>query len=500
MSYYLGIDLGTTSVKTIVVDDRGAVVFTTSPSYPFATPRQGWAESDPADWCRAGMEALREVTQRFDPAEIAGIGLTGQMHGLVLLDAEGEVLRPAIMWNDQRTAAECRKLTERVGAEEVLRITGNPILTGFTAPKIAWVQKHEPEVWKRVAKMLLPKDYLRYCLSGEFFSEVSDASGTSLLDVGRRAWSETMLEACGVRRSQLPELTESPVVSAQVSEEGAKESGLLAGTPIVAGGGDQAAGAIGCGIVRPGLMSCTLGTSGVLFAHAEKFEAEPKGRLHAFCAAVPGKWHYMGVQLSSAGSYQWFHDSLAPESSFSDLDRLAAESPAGSEGLLFLPYLSGERTPHPDPDARGAFVGLSLRHGRGHLARAVLEGVAYGLRDALELMRELGLKADEVVVAGGGAKSPLWQSIIADTFETPLVTVNAAEGAAFGAAMLAMVGTGRHPSVEAACDAIIRPTGRIDPSDAVPVYNAFYERYRELYPALSGSFARIARTAEQFVG
>lgn len=496
MSYYIGIDVGTTSAKAIVIDADGNVVHSVSPTYPFATPRQGWAESDPADWCRASFEALRAITGKFAPEEIAGIGLTGQMHGLVLLDDEGAVLRPAIMWNDQRTATECRELTERVGEEEVLRITGNPILTGFTASKIAWVQKHEPEIWERVAKILLPKDYVRYCLSGEFFSEVSDASGTSLLNVGDRAWSDTMLEACGVQRSQMPELTESPVASTRVHASASEATGLKIGTPIIAGGGDQAAGAIGCGIVKPGRMSCTLGTSGVLFAHAERFEAEPEGRLHAFCAAVPNKWHYMGVQLSCAGSYQWYHDNLGGDRSFGELDRTASEVPAGSEGLLFLPYLSGERTPHPDPDARGAFIGLTLRHRQPHLTRSVLEGVTYGLRDALELMRDLGFSAGEVVVSGGGAKSQLWRSIIADVFQSPLVSVNATDGAALGAAILAMVGTGRYASVEAACDAIIRPTERVEPSGAGAVYEAYYARYRELYPALRTTFADLARTVE----
>lgn len=496
MSYYVGIDTGTSSTKAVVIDETGKVVFSALPTHTFATPRPGWAESDPKDWKEGAFQALREVAEKFDPKEIAGIGLTGQMHGLVLLDAQGEVLRPAIMWNDQRTAAECQELTEAVGKKAVLGITGNPILTGFTAPKIRWVQKHEPEIWAKVAKILLPKDYIRYCLSGAYFSEVSDASGTSLLNVEKRDWSPVMLEACDVLREQLPDLTESTVASTQLSAAAAAATGLLEGTPIIAGGGDQAAGAVGCGIVHPGVVSCTLGTSGVVFAHAETFQAEPHGRLHAFCAAVPGKWHYMGVQLSCAGSFQWFHDKLGAGRSFRELDEIAASAPAGSEGLLFLPYLSGERTPHPDPDARGAFLGISLRHGDAHFARAVLEGVAYGLRDGLELMRELGLRPSEIVASGGGAKSPLWMQILADIFSTPMVRVTSVDGAAYGAAVLAAVGTGRFATVEEACDAMVKPVDRVDPGPAVETYDAYYTRFRELYPALAETFGALARTVE----
>jgi len=496
MSYYIGIDTGTSSTKAVVINDAGEVVFSCLPTHSFATPKPGWAESDPADWKAGCLDALRQVAEKFDPAEIAGIGLTGQMHGLVLLDSAGEILRPAIMWNDQRTAAECQELTELVGKKAVLGITGNPILTGFTAPKIRWVQKNEPAVWSKVAKILLPKDYIRYCLSGEFFAEVSDASGTSLLNVEQRDWSQVMLEACEVRREQLPDLTESTAPSTSLSAQAARLTGLPEGLPIIAGGGDQAAGAVGCGIVRPGVLSCTLGTSGVVFAHAEKFQAEPHGRLHAFCAAVPGKWHYMGVQLSCAGSYQWFHDKLGGGRSFRELDELAKTAPAGSEGLLFMPYLSGERTPHPDPDARGGFVGLSLRHGLEHMARAVLEGVAFGLRDGLELMRGLGLQPKEIVASGGGAKSPLWTSILANTFATPMVHVTSVDGAAYGAAVLAAVGTGGYDSVEAACDAMVKPVGRVDPDAAVATYEAFYAHYRELYPALAETFVALARTVE----
>lgn len=496
MGYYIGIDVGTSSTKAIVVDGSGNVVFSIAPDYDFQTPRPGWAECDPELWWDATITALKAIAEKFDSESISGIGLSGQMHGLVLLDAEGSVLRPCIMWNDQRTAAECAELTEAVGSDTVLSITGNPILPGFTAPKIRWVQKHEPKTWEKVSKILLPKDFIRFKLSGEFFTEVSDASGMSLLDVGKRNWSDTMCKACHVEPSMLAEVTESIAVSSHLSSGAATKTGLKAGTPIVGGGGDQAAGAVGCGIVRSGRISCTLGTSGVVFAHADHFEPEPKGRLHAFCAAVPGKWHYMGVQLSCAGSYQWFHDKLGGGLSFEEINQLAEAAPAGSEGLLFLPYLSGERTPHPDPNARGVFFGLSLRHGLGHMARSVMEGVSYGLRDALEMMRELGISPSEVIVSGGGARSSLWRQILADNFQAPIVSVNAVDGAAYGAAVLAAVGVGDFESVEAACDQMIGETGRTLPGEKVGAYNAFHPHYTQLYPALKQSFSELAETVE----
>jgi xylulokinase len=512
MSYLIGLDVGTSSAKTVLIDERGRVVFTTAPAYDFRTPKPLWAESDPADWWAATVAALRELFARsgVKPGEIAGVGLTGQMHGLVLLDAQGDVLRPCIMWNDQRTARQCAALTQKVGRARVLRLTGNPVLPGFTAPKIAWVAEHEPQVFRRIAKILLPKDYLRYKLSGEFFTDVSDASGTSLLDVAKRRWSDEMLRACNVPRAWLAEVTESPVASTKVSAAAAKATGLRAGTPIIAGAGDQAAGAVGCGIVKPGVVSCTLGTSGVIFAHADKYSPEPQGRLHAFCHAVPGKWHLMGVQLSSAGSFQWFKNNLGGEeiarekaggpNAYESLTAAAATAPAGSEGLIFLPYLTGERTPHPDPNARGVFFGLTLRHGKPHLARAVLEGVTYGLRDALELMRGLGLKPKEVVASGGGARGAFWRQMLADNFGTPIVTVSAAEGSAYGAALLAGVGAGVWPTVEAACAAVVAETSRVKPGRAAAVYRDYYSHFRALYPILKDEFAALAETVAKHHG
>ncbi|KAF0095472.1 MAG: xylulokinase [Puniceicoccaceae bacterium 5H] len=493
MPYLLGLDVGTSSTKAVLIDTDGNVIDTCAPTYPFQTPRPLWAETDPHLWWDAAIKAIRQMVEKVGADQIVGIGLTGQMHGLVLLDAQGEVLRPCIMWNDQRTARQCEQITRKVGASQVLEITGNPILPGFTAPKIQWVAEHEPEVFSRIAKILLPKDYLRYKLTGEYFGEVSDASGTSLLNVAQRKWSDSMIEALGIQRSQLPELTESPVASTRVSAAAAKLTGLREGTPVIAGGGDQAAGAIGCGIIREGVFSATLGTSGVVFAHSDKYRVEPEGRLHAFCHAVPGAWHLMGVMLAAAGSYQWWHDMLGQED-FEALNQGAAKVPAGAEGLFYLPYLTGERCPHPDPNVRGAFIGLSLRHGKGHMTRAVLEGATYGMRDMLLLMRKLGLSSDRIIASGGGAKSPLWLQILADQYETPVVTVNAKEGAAYGAALLASVGAEVYPDVAAAVNTALRETGRVDPGSDAETYSRLHPMYQDLYPRLKPHYDRMAET------
>ncbi|MGA9349383.1 MAG: xylulokinase [Anaerolineae bacterium] len=503
--FLLGIDVGTTGSKALLIGADGAVKASATTEYPMFTPQPLWVEQDPADWWAATVTSVRRVLNEsgVEPGEVAGVGLTGQMHGLVLLDARGQVLRPCIMWNDQRTAAQCAAITQQVGAERVLQLTGNPVLPGFTAPKLVWVREHEPEVYKRIATVLLPKDYVRYRLTGGFFGEVSDASGTSLFDVGRRRWSDEMLEALDVPREWLPEVTESPVVSARVSAGAARETGLLEGTPVVGGGGDQAAQAVGTGIVAEGVVSVTIGTSGVVFAASDTYRVEPEGRLHAFCHAVPGLWHLMGVMLSAGGSFRWYRDTLgdlerirAAESGQDAYDLLieaAGKAPPGCEGLLFLPYLSGERTPYPDPNARGVFCGLTLRHSKAHLTRAVLEGVTYGLRDSLELMRALGLSIEQVRASGGGARSPLWRQILADVFDTEIVTVNVTEGAAYGAALLAGVGAGVYGSVAEACDTVIQMTGRTQPGPAVPVYEDYYPRYRALYPALAPEFQAVAQ-------
>ncbi len=509
MAFLIGIDVGTSSAKAVLIDESGEVVNTVAPEYDFQTPKPLWAESDPEDWWQATIQSIKRLIegQNIGASNIAGLGLTGQMHGLVLLDKEGKVLRPCIMWNDQRSGSQCESITNKIGAEKVLELTGNPVLAGFTAPKIVWVKENEPEVYSRVAKVLLPKDYIRYRLSGDFFTDVSDASGMSLLDVSKRQWSDEMLDGCEVPREWVPEVTESPVASTKVCAEAAKLTGLMEGTPIIAGGGDQAAGAIGCGIVKEGVVSATLGTSGVIFAHSDQYLVEPNGRLHAFCHAVPGKWHLMGVMLSAAGSFQWYRNTLGNEErtleeetgvdAYDTLTEKASEIPAGSEGLFFLPYLSGERMPYPDPDAKGAFIGLTLRHTKDHMTRAVLEGVTYGLRDGLELMRALGISPSQVVASGGGARSRLWLQMLADNFSSPMVTVNTTEGAAFGAALLAGAGAGVYNSVEEACEKTIKVTGEFQPGSNQSIYSDFYPRYRALYPALKNEFKSLTKVVEK---
>jgi len=511
-AYLLGIDVSTTATKALLIDEQGTVVAVSATAYPFQTPHPLWSEQDPALFWNGTVQTVRGVLAKsgVSPAQIAAVGLTGQMHGLTLLDRQGDVLRPCILWNDQRTADQCARITEIVGRERVLQLTGNPVLTGFTAPKILWVREHEPEVYRRVAHVLLPKDYARYRLTGEFFSEVSDASGTSLFDVGRRQWSDEMLKALDLPRAWLPEVTESPVVSACISAEAARLTGLRPGTSVVGGGGDQAAQAVGTGIIREGVVSVTIGTSGVVFAHSDSYRVEPQGRLHAFCHAVPGKWHLMGVMLSAGGSFRWYRDALGePEKviagqtgqdAYELLTAAAATAPAGCEGLIFLPYLTGERTPYPDPNARGVFFGLTVRHSKAHLTRAVLEGVAYGLRDSLELMRTLGVSLTQVRASGGGARSDLWRQILADVFATEIVTVNVTEGAAYGAALLAGVGAGVYRDVSAACEAAIRLTGSTRPGAAAPVYADYYPRYRALYPVLAPEFAALAAVLKQSRG
>ena len=504
MAFLLGIDVSTTATKAVLMDEQGEVAALAASRYSFLTPHEQWTEQEPGLWWNATITSVRRVLaeSKIRPLEVAGIGLTGQMHGMTLLDASGEVIRPCILWNDQRTTAECGAITELVGANRVLELTGNPVLTGFTAPKILWVREHEPEHYARIAHVLLPKDYVRYKLTGEFLTDVSDASGTALFDVGRRCWSEEMLRALGLSREWFPEATESPTPSAKVNSVGARETGLLEGTPVVAGAGDQAAQAVGTGVVREGIVSVTIGTSGVVFAATDAYRVEPQGRLHAFCHAVPGEWHLMGVMLSAGGSFRWYRDTLGqPEKEIAQvtgqdvydiLTREAATAPAGSEGLLFLPYLSGERTPYPDPAARGVFFGLSLRHEKRHLTRAVLEGVSYGLRDSLELVRSLGLQVGQVRASGGGAQSELWRQILADVFDTTIVTVNATEGAAYGAAVLAGVGTGVYPTVPQACDAVLRVRDEHMPGPATETYARLYPRYRALYAALAPQFQAMA--------
>lgn len=485
----LGLDISTTGAKALLIDERGQVVASHNTPQPISMPKPLWSEQNPSDWWDGIAQSIRAVLEATHHPEISAIGLTGQMHGLVLQNAAGDVLRPSILWNDGRTQAQCDEITQRIGFERLIQLTGNRALTGFTAPKILWVRENEPEVYAQAAHMLLPKDYIRFMLTGDYAMDVSDASGTSLLDVANRRWSPEVLDALEIPAAWMPRLAEGPEITGVVSPEAAALTGLKAGTPVVGGGGDQAAGAVGVGAVEPHIISLVVGTSGVVFAPLARYAYEPEGRLHAFCHAAPGLWHFMGVMLSAAGSLQWYRDTLAPGEKFDALLAPAADVPAGSEGLLFLPYLTGERTPHPDPLARGAFVGLTSRHTKAHMTRAVLEGVAFGLRDSFRLMENAGLPAQlEVRVAGGGAQSPLWRQILADVIGATLVTTNSTEGAAYGAALLAAVGAGAFPDVASACKAAIR-TGEATEPRQPDAYASAYANYQKLYPALQDVFA-----------
>jgi xylulokinase len=497
---FLGIDVSTTGAKALLIDEKGTVVASATTPVPLFTPRPLWSEQDPRDWWSGTAVSVRRALADAGASggDVARVGLTGQMHGLVLLDASHEVLRPAILWNDQRTGAQCDEIRARMGGRAALvRTTGNDALTGFTAPKILWVREHEPEVYAKARLILLPKDYVRLRLTGVAAMDKADGSGTLLFDLAARGWSTDVLSTLDIPAEWLPRTFEGPEATGAVTRGAAAETGLREGTPVVAGGGDQAAGAVGAGAVRPGVVALTLGTSGVVFATTDQPLVEPEGRLHAFCHAVPGKWHFMGVTLSAAGSLQWYRDTLAASEGFDALVGEAAQAPAGSEGLVFTPYLSGERTPYPDPLARGAFVGLTLRHRRAHLTRSVLEGVAFSIRDCFALLKAAGLgDARQVRVAGGGAKSALWRRICASALGVELVTVNSTEGAAYGAALLAGVGAGAWSSVEAAADAAIAVTGRDEPDPAwAKAYDALYPRYRELYGALKPTYDALGTGA-----
>lgn len=493
MPLLLGIDVSTTATKAVLVDPAGTVVGIGSADYTFESPRPTWSEQDPARWWDGTVTAVRGAlaASGADSAEIAAIGLTGQMHGAVLLDGADRVLRPAILWNDQRTAHACDAIREAVGLERLIAITGNDAVTGLTAPKLVWVRDNEPDVWARIAHVLLPKDYVRLQLTGEHAIDKADGAGTLLFDLAARDWSPEILDALRIPPAWLPATFEGPVVTGQVSPAAAATTGLRAGTPVVAGGGDQSANAVGVGAVAPGTVALSLGTSGVVFATTDAPLHDPLGRVHAFCHAVPARWHLMSVMLSAAGSLRWFRDTLAPGEPYDALVASAAGVPAGSEGLWFLPYLSGERSPHADPDARGVFAGLTLGHDRRHLLRAVLEGVAFGLRDGLDLMVAGGMAAPtQVRASGGGIASPLWRQILADVLEAEITTVNTVEGAAFGAALIASVAAGWFPTVEAAAASIVRATPVAAPGADRDRYRAAHAVYRGLYPALTPFFHR----------
>ena len=495
MILFLGIDLSTTASKVLLIDEKGTVIATASHAHTLQTPKPLWSEQNPLEWWRAISTSIRSVLKKagVKGETVTAIGLTGQMHGLVLLDEVGQVLRPAILWNDGRTQRQCDEIHARVGKQKFIQITGNVALTGFTALKILWVKENEPEVYSRARYVLLPKDYIRYRLTGEYAMDKADGSGTVLFDLKKRDWSDQLLATLEIPREWMPPTFEGPQFTGRVTAEAAVITELKPGTPIAAGGGDQAAGAVGVGAVEPGIVSLTVGTSGVIFAATPSALIELEGRLHAFCHAMPGMWHFMAVMLSAAGSLQWYRDTLAPGISFGDLMKEAETIPAGCEGLLFLPYLTGERTPHPDPLARGAFIGLTLRHGRGHMTRAVLEGVAFGLKDSFTLIRDAG--QDHVIqirVSGGGTKSRLLEADSSSVLEAELVTVNTTEGAAFWSALLAGVGAGLWGDVPTACRETVKVTGRCQPDEnQADIYNQSFTIYRQLYPALKESFKKM---------
>ncbi len=507
MSVYLGIDVGTSGTKTLAMREDGKLLASATVTYPLSTPHPGWSEQNPEDWWQAAFKSVQQVLKagKIKPVSVRGIGLSGQMHGSVFLDKSHRVIRPAILWNDQRTAAECAEIESRAGGRDALiSLVANPALTGFTAPKILWLRKHEPKHYGRVVQVLLPKDYVRFRLTGEFATEVSDASGTLLLDVKNRAWCRPLLEKLEIDGGLLPRVYESEEVSGKLTAESAKLLRVPAGVPVVGGGGDQAAGAVGNGIVKRGVISATLGTSGVVFAHSDALQIDPQGRVHTFCHAVRDKWHVMGVVLSAGGSLQWYRNTLAEQEvalaarkkidPYELITAQAAKAPAGCEGLYFLPYLTGERTPHADPHARGAWIGLSLRHGRGHLARAVMEGATYAMRDSLEIIKGMNIPVREIRLSGGGARSKFWRQMQADIYGQKVVTINAEEGPAYGAALLAAAGTGAYRDVVEACTAAIRVVSNTSPNaKSKRIYDRMYPMYGQLYGSLKGDFQDIAR-------
>ena len=501
MRHLVGIDIGTSGIKTIIVDERGGLAARAFEEIPLHTPRPNWAEQDPADWWRTASNTVRAAMGAAGvPADsIAGIGLSGQMHSSVLLDERDEVLRPSILWCDTRTSAQCRWITEKAGEENLVRWVSNPALEGFTAPKLIWVRDHEPRVYERIRRVLLPKDYIRFRMTGEYAMEVSDAAGTLLFDVRERRWSGPMLDAIGLPPDFMPPTYESIDVCGQVTEAAAAELGLAAGTPVVGGGADNTCGAVGAGIVRSGRILSSLGTSGVVFAHTDDVRVDPGLRVHTFCHSVPDKWYLMGVTLFAGGAFQWLRNTLGEvemsaarmldTDPYELMTAQAARAPVGSEGLVFLPYLMGERTPHKDANARGAFIGITGRHGRPHLIRSVMEGVTFALRDSIEIMRELGLSVAQVRSTGGGARSSLWRQIQADIYGAEVVTVNAEEGPAFGAAILAAVGTGVYGTVEEAADELVAVVSRTEPDRAAASrYEECYGIFRSMYPALKPGF------------
>lgn len=500
---FMGVDLGTSSVKIIVMDEAGQVTASISKEYGVSYPKIGWAEQNPEDWWNATRDGIRDLLRvsDIDGATVSGIGFSGQMHGLVLLDKDGVVLRPAILWCDQRTQEECDYLNNEIGQDKISQYTGNMALTGFTAPKLLWVKKHEREIFDRVAHVLLPKDYIRYRLTGVYATDVSDASGMLMLDVKERKWSREMLAILDIKEEVLPRVYESWEVTGKLTKEAAAYTGLTEETVVVGGAGDQAAGAVGAGIVEKGILSVALGTSGVVFANSDNYEVDEANRLHSFCHSN-GKWHQMGVMLSAASCLKWWAEDINKDvegDAFDKLLREAGEIPVGSRGLVFLPYLMGERTPYNNPDARGVFLGLNISSSRGDMTRSVLEGVCFGLRDSLEILKSLKIPVEAVRVSGGGSASQLWRQILADVFGVKVQVVNSKEGPAYGAAILAAVGCGLYKSVDEACKRLIRVTSTVEPIlENTLEYDKVYRIYTGLYPILKDSFKEMSGLLEVY--
>ena len=504
MKYLIGIDLGTSGTKTVLFREDGTALCSAVSEYPMHQPRNGWAEQDPADWWEAAVSTISQVIKKGGIAagDIAALGISGQMHGLVMLDEEGKVLRPSIIWCDQRTGEECADITRLVGAQRLIEITANPALTGFTASKILWVRKHEPEVYRKCRHILLPKDYLRYMLTGDFATEVSDASGMQLLDVPKRCWSAEVLDKLNIDPSLLAKVYESPEVTGHINQKAAELTGLGIHTLVVGGAGDNAAAAVGTGIVTDGSAFTTIGTSGVVFAHTDKLAIDPKGRVHTFCCAVPGAWHVMGVTQAAGLSLRWLRDTCCQQEIAEALQKgvdvyeimtaLANKSPIGANRLVYLPYLMGERTPHLDPDCRGVFFGLSAMHSKGDLIRAVIEGVSYALKDCLDILDGMDVKPESMLLTGGGARSAFWRQMLADVFACPVKTTVNTEGPALGAAILAGVGAGIYPSVQRACEAMIRiGESRQPDSENAQEYAVYHSFYASLYPVLRDSYKQL---------
>ncbi|MDP6466521.1 MAG: xylulokinase [Pirellulaceae bacterium] len=502
MSVYLGVDIGTSGTKTLAVRCDGTILAEASGEYPLYHPRPLWSEQDPEDWWRTTVKTIRSVVRKakLKAADVRGIGLSGQMHGSVFLDKHNRVVRRALLWNDQRTAAECDEIERRAGGRaRLIKMVANPALAGFTAPKILWLRNNEPRNFDKTVKVLLPKDDVRRRLTGEFATDVSDASGMLLLDVAKRNWSTKLLSKLELDRDLLATCYESEEVTGKLTKAAAKLLGLTTGCLVVGGAGDCAANGIGTGVVKSGILSTSIGTSGVMFVHSDRMEIDPLGRLHTFCHAVHGKWHMMGVSLTAGGALQWFAEQLCRElgtpkkSVYDVLNAEASQIAAGSEGLFFLPYLAGERTPHADPDARGSFVGLTLKHTRGHMARAIMEGVTYAMRDSLAIIQEMGVPVRQVRVSGGGSKSALWRQLQADVFGKKVVTINAEQGPAFGVALLAAVGDGAFKNIQQACAATISEVSKTPTDRAVRrVYDRGFPVYQQLYRSLKADFKTIS--------